>query len=102
MRVNAQTPEEQEKEKRERSAMGGEKQRVRVGAHIIETELVLGQLDDVVADLLVSRERLGSEPLDVFDGVLPAGRGLRWRQGCHRRVCREPKIQVGREGFCVP
>ena len=58
-------------------------------AHIIEIELVLGQLDDVIADLLVSHERLGCQSLDVFNGVLPAQRGLRWRQGCHLGVHRQ-------------
>ena len=58
-------------------------------AHIIEIELVLGQLDDVIADLLVSRERLGCQSLDVFNGVLPAQWGLWWCQGCHLGVHRQ-------------
>lgn len=60
----------------------------------IEIELVLGQLDDVVGDLLVFGQRLGGQSIDIIDGVLPARRGLWGCQGCHRGIGRELKIQV--------
>ena len=91
--VDSQTPENEKEHTIRRSAIGEDKQSVR--AHVIEIELVLGQLNDIIADLLVSHKGLGGQSLDVFDGVLPARRGLRWRQGCHRGVRGELKVQVG-------
>ena len=64
-------------------------------AHVVEIELVLGQLDDVVADLLVLGECLGCQSVDILDGVLPARRGLRGFQGSHCGVRGELEIQVG-------
>ena len=41
-------------------------------AHVIEIELVLGQLNNVITNLLVSHEHLSCQLLDVFNGMLPA------------------------------
>lgn len=71
-------------------------ERRRRRTHVIEIELVLGKPDDVIADLLILCKRLGRQPFDVFDGVLPARRGLRGCQGCHRgSICGEPEVEIG-------
>ena len=64
-------------------------------AHVVEIELVFGQLGNVVADLLVLGEYLGCQSVDVLGGVLPARRGLRGLQCSHRGVRGELEIQVG-------
>lgn len=54
--------------------------------HVVEISFVRGDLYNDVADLLGLGECLGRESINVFNGVLPALRGLRGRQECHRGV----------------
>lgn len=67
-------------------------------AYILKVKFLFGQLDNVIADLLVFRECLGGQSLDVINGMLPTRWGLRRRQGCHI-VCGEPGSDFARELF---